>query len=136
MFDLYVCVVCTEVHGGSDGVVASYGNTPDGTTYESSFSDCDSMATDQPSHKETVADVDNPLYSNTDPVTFSESTVHESVSKHLSSLSLPNFSQFIVIILISLFPYTQTDYHGVHTNSSLECSYVPSTVCDNFYSLS
>ena len=87
-FTSYVCVVCTEVHGGSDGVVASYGNTPDGATYESSFSDSDSM-------------VDNSLYSNTGQVTFSESTVHESVSKHLSSLSLPNFSQFIAIILIS-----------------------------------
>ena len=93
--------MCTEVPGGSDGVVASYGNTPDETTYEFSFSDCDSMATDGPSHKETVADVDNPLCSNTGLVTFSESTIHESVSKHLSSLSLPNFSQFIVIISIS-----------------------------------
>ena len=101
MLHLYVCVVCTEVHGRSDGVVASYGNSPDETTYESSFSDCDSMATDQPSHKETVADVDNPLYSNTGPVTFSKSTVQESVSKHLSSLSLTNFSQFVVMISIS-----------------------------------
>ena len=91
-------VLCVEVHGGSDGVVAIHRNIPtmlERTTYESSFSDCDSMATNGQSRKETVAEFDNHLYSNTGPVTFSESTVYESVSKHLSSLSLPNFSQYI-----------------------------------------
>ena len=98
-----VCCVCAGVHGGSDGVVAIHGNIPavlDGTTYESPYSEYDSVATAGPSHKETVAEFDNPLYSDTGPVTISESTVYESVSKHLSS-PLPNFSQFRILIEIS-----------------------------------
>ena len=103
-FTSYVCFVCAEVHGGSDGVVTLHRNIPallDRTTYESLSSDCDSMATNRQSHKETVAEFHNPLYSNTGLVTFSEPTVHESVSKHLSFLSLPNFSQYITLISIS-----------------------------------
>ena len=107
-FTSYVCFVCAEVHGGSDGVVALHRNISavlDRTTYESSFSDCDSMETNRQCRKETVAEFDNPLYSNTGPVTFSESTVYESVSKHLSSLSLPNFSQHIKFnVNFSCFP--------------------------------
>ena len=103
-FTLYVCFVCAEVHWGSDGVVANHRNIPavfDRTTYESSFSDCYSMATNRQSRKETVAEFHNPLYTNTCPVTFSEPTVYGSVSKHLSSLSLPNYSQYITLISIS-----------------------------------
>ena len=53
----------------------------DETTYESPYSKCGSMATDRQFHKETVAEFDKPLYL----VTFSESTVYESVSNHLFS---------------------------------------------------
>ena len=99
-----VCCVCAGVHGGSDGVVAIHGNIPavlDGTTYESPYSNYDSMATAGPSHKETVAEFDNPLYSDTGPVTFSESTVYESVSKQ-SPLSLFPSPQFLSISHVSL----------------------------------
>ena len=38
------------------------------------------MAAEAPPRKETVAEFDNPLYSDTGPVTFSETTLYESVS--------------------------------------------------------
>ena len=55
-------------------------------TYESPYSQYDTVANGEPPpRKETMAEFDNPLYSDTGPVTFSESTLYESVSVLLST---------------------------------------------------
>ena len=51
-------------------------------TYESPYSQYDSVTNGEPPppRKETLAEFDNPLYSDTGPVTLSETTLYETVS--------------------------------------------------------
>jgi hypothetical protein len=51
-------------------------------TYESPYSQYDSVTNGEPPppRKETLAEFDNPLYSDSGPVTFSETTLYETVS--------------------------------------------------------
>lgn len=54
-----------------------------GGIFNSTYTDYDSVAPDQITHcKETIG-FDNPLYSDTGPVTLSETVMYESVSSHI-----------------------------------------------------
>ena len=71
-------------------------------TYESPISQYDTVDNDEPPpRKETVAEFDNLLYSDTELVTFSESTLHEYVSVLLLSSCHP-FDHFLVTCIPTL----------------------------------
>ena len=59
-------------------------------TYESPYTQYDTVSSDEapPRHKQTLAEFDNPLYSDTGPVSFSETTLYESVSLLYYQLSV------------------------------------------------
>lgn len=78
------------VHAGSDSdnINIHGGQSPveDETVYESPYTEYDTVTNNneeqQPRPRnETLAEFDNPLYSDTDPVTFSEATFYEAVSE-------------------------------------------------------
>ena len=81
------CGMCCAGCAGRTNGIAIHGTITNSAvqseeTYESPYSQYDSVTNGEPPppRKETLAEFDNPLYSDTGPVTVSETTPYETVS--------------------------------------------------------